>query len=250
MTLMQRVRREVSTLRDILYYRLRFDSASENRVTRRFSEIYFHSHVLGKSWESTSWMGVPVYKCPTDLWTYQELIYEVTPDVIVETGTSLGGSAFYLASLCDLVDKGKVVSVEIENEGQSVARARKKPSRVRPIHPRITYLRGSSTSPMIVQRVKDLSRSGKRVLVILDSDHGKAHVLEELRAYAPLVSLGSYVIVEDSNVNGHPVLPEFGPGPMEAIEEFLSENQNFKIDRSRENHLLTFNPRGYLRRVG
>jgi cephalosporin hydroxylase len=250
MTLMQKVRREVSTLRDILYYRLRFDAASESRVTSRFSELYFHSHVLGKSWGSTSWMGIPVYKCQTDLWTYQELIYEVTPDVIIETGTSLGGSAHYLASLCDLVNRGKVISVEIENEEQSVARARKKPSIVRPVHPRITYLRGSSTSPMIVQRVKDLSRRGRKVLVILDSDHSRAHVLEELRVYAPLVSLGSYVIVEDSNVNGHPVLPEFGPGPMEAIEEFLRENQNFKIDRSRENHLLTFNPRGYLRRVG
>jgi cephalosporin hydroxylase len=102
----------------------------------------------------------------------------------------------------------------------------------------------------VLLRVKNLIHEGDRVLVVLDSDHGKTHVCEELCAYCPLVSIGSYVIAEDTNVNGHPILPQFGPGPMEAVEEFLKMNTNFAIDRSGEKHLLTFNPCGYLRRKG
>jgi len=82
--------------------------------------------------------------------------------------------------------------------------------------------------------------------VILDSDHSRDHVLDELRLYAPLVTSGSYVIVEDTNINGHPVLPQFGPGPMEALDEFLRESDEFSIDDQREKFFLTFNPRGFL----
>jgi cephalosporin hydroxylase len=86
--------------------------------------------------------------------------------------------------------------------------------------------------------------------VILDSDHERDHVLNELRLYAPLVSAGSYLIVEDSNVNGHPVVSDFGPGPAEAVEQFLAETEEFEVDRSREKFFLTFNPSGYLRKRG
>ncbi len=88
------------------------------------------------------------------------------------------------------------------------------------------------------------------MLVILDSDHSKRHVLDELRTYSQFVGEGSYIIVEDTNVNGHPVLPEFGPGPMEAIQDFLKENKDFAVDGSKEKFYMTFNPKGYLRRVG
>ena len=86
-------------------------------------------------------------------------------------------------------------------------------------------------------------------MVLLDSDHRMTHVLEELRIYSPLVTLGNYIIVEDTNINGHPVFRSFGPGPMEALEEFLRENRSFISDRSREKFLLTHNPKGYLRRI-
>jgi len=181
---------------------------------------------------------VEAQKCPLDLWAYQEIIFEGKPDVIVETGTFNGGSALYLASICDIVRRGKVITVDIEA----------RPGR--PQHPRITYLEGaSSTNPEVVARVTGMIEKDDAVMVILDSDHSQGHVLDELRAYGPLVTRGQYVIVEDTNVNGHPVLEDFGPGPMEAIEAYLGEGAAFAVDPDKEKFFMTFNPRGFLRRV-
>jgi len=248
-TMIQKVKREIEHLRDVLYYRFTFNSSTEQAITNQFHKLYFDSHAAGKAWMSSTWMGVPLHKCPTDLLTYQEIVYEVEPDVIIETGTLLGGSAYYLASLCDLIGRGRVITIDVDSAEDSIARVRGPVGKVRPDHTRITYLRGSSTSEEILQQVKSLIHAGDKVLVVLDSDHSKTHVLTELCAYSPLVSLESYLIVEDTNANGHPVLPYFGPGPMEAVQEFLTMNTNFVPDRSREKHFLTFNPCGYLRRT-
>jgi cephalosporin hydroxylase len=118
----------------------------------------------------------------------------------------------------------------------------------RPQHSRITYVHGSSTARDVLERVKEQVSAGSSVLVILDSDHSRDHVLEELRVYGPLVSKGSYLIVEDTNVNGHPVRKDHGPGPMEAVEEFLRETADFEVDREKEKFFLTFNPGGFLLR--
>jgi cephalosporin hydroxylase len=181
-------------------------------------------------------MGAKVLKCPLDLWVYQEIIFDTKPDLIIETGTRHGGSALYLASLCDLLGHGRVISIDIE------------PAKGRPAHPRITYLLGSSTS---VQMIRDVETAvlGNAVMVSLDSDHSKAHVLEEMRLYSRFVSKGHYMIVEDTNVNGHPVLPEFGPGPLEAVEEFLVDHDEFQVDEAREKFLLTFHSRGFLKKI-
>ncbi len=181
-------------------------------------------------------MGVLTRKCPLDLWIYQEMIFELEPDLIVECGTAFGGSALFLACTCDQVGQGRVVSIDIATSNDL------------PQHPRIQYLVGSSTSSGVVDQIRSLVDEARRVMVILDSDHSKDHVLAELRLYAPLVGTGSYVVVEDTNVNGHPVMADFGPGPMEAIDQFMTESDDFVIDRSREKFLLTFNPRGFLRR--
>jgi cephalosporin hydroxylase len=108
---------------------------------------------------------------------------------------------------------------------------------------------GSSTDDKIVRHVKEQISQTDKVMVILDSDHHKEHVLKELRIYGPLVTRGNYLIVEDSNLNGHPVHQDHGPGPMEAIEEFLIGNKEFVVDAKREKFRLTFNPRGYLLKV-
>ena len=117
-------------------------------------------------------------------------------------------------------------------------------------HERVEYVLGSSTDEVVVERVRAAIGEGQRVLVILDSDHRAPHVARELELWSPLVTPGSYVIVEDGNINGHPVHPGYGPGPQEAIEGFLASaaGEQFDVDRSCERLLMTFNPRGYLRR--
>lgn len=186
---------------------------------------------------ATRWMATTVNKCPTDLWVYQEIVSDIQPEVIVETGTAQGGSALYLACLCDLLGRGRVISVDVLANPE------------RPQHPRVTYLTGSSTDSAIVSQVRQLIGSDAPVIVILDSDHSERHVRAELAEYGDMVTPGSFLIVEDTNVNGHPVLPEHGPGPMEAVLEFLSDDDRFVVEPDCERHLITYNPSGYLRRV-
>jgi cephalosporin hydroxylase len=161
----------------------------------------------------------------------------VRPDLIIETGTAFGGSALYLAQVCDGVGLGRVITVDV------VA------SVDRPSHPRITYLTGSSIDAAILAQLTDAARRAERVMVILDSDHRRDHVLSELQLLGPLVTEGSYLIVEDTNVNGHPADSAHGPGPMEALDEFLAIPTDFVVDPEREKFLLSFNPRGFLRRT-
>ena len=206
----------------------------QRRVVDAFHRLYYDRHET--TWTSISWLGTTVLKCPLDLWNYQEILVETKPDLIVETGTHLGGSALYMAGVCDLIGSGRIVTVDLVDLPG------------RPVHGRITYLEGSSTSAEVVEQVTTHARAAERVMVILDSDHSRDHVLRELELYAPLVSKGCYLVVEDTNVNGHPVLPGFGPGPMEALKEFLRGTNDFEADGSREKLMLTFNPSGYLRR--
>ncbi len=213
---------------------LRFQRIKE-MVAQQFNKLYYDSHVWAEG--KTSWLGVPIQKFPTDLWIYQEIIFEERPDVVIETGTANGGSALFFASLFDLVEKGEIVTVDVED------------LKGRPKHNRITYLLGSSTSKEISEQVREMAYGKEKVMVVLDSDHHKEHVLDELRIYSNLVTKGSYLVVEDTNINGHPVLTGFGPGPMEAVEEFLKENKHFVVDTSREKFRLTANPRGFLRRT-
>jgi len=188
------------------------------------------------AWTDATWLGAQALKNPLDLWVYQEIMAETRPELVVETGTYRGGSAFFLASICDLLGAGEVLSLDIEPVRDDY-----------PKHARITYVGGrSSTDPEVVAEVRARAE-GKRTLVILDSDHSRAHVEAELAEYAPLVPVGGYVIVEDSNIGQ--IREDLLPGPLEAIEAFLGRTDAFEIDRSREKFLITFNPSGYLRRV-
>ena len=207
----------------------------EGAIINLFHNLYYYSSQ--KTWQNTFWFGLPALKCPLDIWIYQEIIVEVKPDVIIETGTYYGGSALFMALICDVLRQGEIVTIDIDD----------KPNK--PQHPRIHYLKGSSTSQKIIEHVKGIIGDRKKIMVILDSDHSKDNVLSELHAYCPWVSSGSYLIVEDSNINGHPVRPEWGPGPMEAIDEFLAKNHNFIVDTSKEKFLLTQNPKGYLKKL-
>lgn len=211
----------------------RLKSPAVREVIDQFHRLYYDDR---QTWRKNTWQGRTTWKCPNDLWLYQEIIHTVRPGLVVETGTAFGGSATFLGWLLDAEDHGAVVSVDIAPRGT-------------PPHPRVTYLTGSSTDPAIVARVKAMAPDGQPVMVVLDSDHREEHVYGELRAYADLVTVGSYLIVEDTDVNGHPARPGHGPGPMEATRRFLAERPDFVVDESMHRLHLTQNPQGYLRRV-
>ena len=204
-------------------------------IIEQFQRLYYHASE--NTWRTTKYRGVSIQKCPLDLWVYQEMLHDLRPALIVETGTAYGGSAYFLADLCHTLQTGEVVSVDIEARSDL------------PAHDRISYLTGSSIAPEVVAQVADRLPEEGAVVVILDSDHSRDHVLAELEAYAPMVTQGSYLVVEDTNVGGHPAFPGFGPGPAEAIEIFLADRSDFVVDRSCERLMMTFNPSGYLQRV-
>jgi cephalosporin hydroxylase len=212
--------------------RFRVDRRLDRASVSRAHDVLYESD----AWTRATWLGAQALKNPLDLWVYQEIMAETQPELIVETGTYRGGSALFLASMCDLLDVGEVVSIDVEPVRDDY-----------PEHPRITYLGGrSSTDPDVVDEIRERV-AGRNVLVILDSDHSQAHVEAELEVYAPLVPIGCYLVVEDSNIGR--IRKDLMPGPLEAIETFLANSDSFEIDREREKFLITFNRGGYLRRV-
>ena len=204
-------------------------------ITDSFHRLYYN--VSMRTWKDTWYRGVQAYKCPTDMWIYQELVNELRPSLVIETGTFRGGSALFIADRLETLGHGEVVTIDIDVQPD------------RPEHPRLTYLTGSSVGETELQQIRARIPKDGHVLVILDSDHTQQHVAAELLAYAPLVTVGSYLVVEDTNVNGHPTAPAHGPGPWEAVQEFLATDPGFEVDERCERYFLTQNPQGYLHKV-
>ena len=201
-------------------------------IIRLANIIYFRS----RSYEHAKWMGVAAAKCPTDMWAYQEIIHEQQPDLIIETGTLSGGSALFFAHMLDLIGKGKVLSIDIEDNDQ------------RPGHDRIEYYTGSSIAEDTLAHVATNCESVESVMVILDSDHKASYKYQEMQAYKQFVSPGNYMIAEDSCFDFYPAWPEFGPGPAAAVIKFMEGSQDFEQVRHHEKHLLTFAPIAFLRK--
>ena len=184
-----------------------------------------------------TWLGYPVWQNVLDLWALQEAIAEMKPSLLIETGTFMGGSARFFASLFDLMGEGHVITVDTQKLHEFE-------------HPRITFLIGSSISEEVLETMRARAREAAGpVMVVLDSDHSRDHVARELEAYAPLVTPGSLMLVEDGIVDELERFREFRPGPLQAIESFLRRHPEFHVDeRYDRRFLLTYHPGGWLRR--
>lgn len=206
---------------------------------------------------SFTWMGRPMIQLPEDMIRIQEVIYEVKPDVIVETGIAHGGSLVFYASLFEALGHGRVIGVDIEIRKHN--RAAIESHRLKK---RIDLIEGSSIEPSVVAQVMGAIKPDERVLVILDSNHTRRHVLDELRCYAPLVAPGSYIVACDGimkEVVGAPrTRPEWGhDNPQSAVQDFLAENTEFKLVEPRFpfnegmiTQRVTYWPNAFLQRVG
>jgi cephalosporin hydroxylase len=209
------------------------------------SEVYIQVTKLMQSdpaFYHLCWFGIRTQQFPLDTWMIQEIICEQKPDFIVETGTLNGGSATLWAMILEHINPyGRVLTIDITNQVEQ----NKIPKN---LANRISFFLGSSVDPKIVARVRKITH-GKNVMVILDSDHRKDHVLKEIESYSPMIGVGGYLIVQDTLINGHPAEPSWGPGPWEAVHQFLETNTQFKPDPYRERLRLTGHPDGYLKRV-
>lgn len=180
---------------------------------------------------SFTWLGVPVIQLPEDLVRYQEVVFALKPDVIVETGVAHGGSAILSASLLKLIGKGRVIAVDIE-----IREHNRKRIEAHALSPMIKLIEGSSTAPDVVQAVKSEIKRGERVLVVLDSNHSYAHVTAELEAYAPLVTEGSYIVSTDGLMRDLTDVPRGEKNwdkdnPAQAAIDFAAKNQDFIIEQ-------------------
>jgi len=203
-----------------------------------------------------TWLGRPIIQLPEDMVLMQEVIFDVRPDLILETGVAHGGSLVFYASLCKALEQGRLIGVDIEIRPDN-----RKAIEDHPLSAYIRLIEGDSTDPEVVEQVKKAILPNEKVMVLLDSCHSRDHVLAELRAYAPLVSVGSYIVVMDSIMAHLAGVPGSGSdwtwnNPMGAANEFLENNPDFEVsepgfafNEGTSAERVTYSPRGFLRRI-
>ncbi len=189
--------------------------------------------------QQSTYFGVQAWKCPTDFWIYQEILFETRPDVIIEIGCNRGGGTLALHHLCRNLGCGRVIGIDISLD--------KLASSVRET-PGIEFIEADASQ--CFDEVRALVKPGERVMIIEDSSHSYENTLSLLQQYSALVQVGDYFIVEDS-ICDHGLVMSEPPnrGPYEAIEAFIASNSDWVIDRDRERFLITWNPKGFLQRV-
>ncbi len=197
---------------------------------------------------NNSWFGVAIQQYPNDLQIYQELIYRIKPDIIIETGTFHGGLTLYLSHLLGAIHpQGKVITVDLYHEAWNETKKKLDVPSKDELLRRIVAIQGSSTDPTVLRQVQSLIPAGSKVLVILDSLHTKEHVLEELKQYSSLVTVDSYLIVNDTQHDGLKLQKE--PGAMAALQEFLAQDTRFVVDPQACKFVVSCALSGYLKRV-
>ncbi len=205
---------------------------------------------------SFSWLGRPIIQLPEDLIRIQEIIFELKPDLIIETGIAHGGSLIFYSHLCSVIGKGKVIGIDIDiREHNRLEIENHK------LYPFIEMIEGSSTDPKIIEALKPKISTRDKVLVILDSNHSKKHVKKELELYSPLVSKGSYIVACDGIMKNLSSAPRSEDdwdwnNPISAIDEFVENNKNFKItepkfpfNEGKINDRVTYWPKAFLKRI-
>lgn len=202
------------------------------------------------------WLGRPVIQYPQDILAMQQIIWEVKPDLIIETGIAHGGSLIFSASMLELIasctgSEGEVLGIDIDIRPHN-----RKAIEEHPMFKRISMIQGSSIAAEIIAQVKEKAKGKKRILVCLDSNHTHDHALAELEAYAQLTTVGSYCVVMDTVIEDMPaeMFPDrpWGPGnnPKTAVWEYLKSHSEFEIDKTIQNQIMiTVAPDGYLKRV-
>lgn len=231
----------------------------DRNLPRRWQRINNFAKMLSRFWcrptiidgYITNWFGEPILNLPQDLFALQEIIYKTRPKYIIEVGVAWGGSLLFYSTIMQALGGEKIIGIDIYIPDDLKQRI----GAFGAISERIVWINGSSIDTAIVDQVKSLLNGSKEVLVLLDSNHTHDHVLEELRLYSPLVGNGHYLVVGDTVIEDIPHQSHrprpWGPGnnPKTAVQEFLKENNSFKIDKNIENKLLlTCNPMGYLKR--
>lgn len=240
---------------------LQFNTEKEDRIARSSSNTTLQAAAKAFNDESNkaqysynfTWMGRPIIQYPQDMIAMQELIWEIQPDLIIETGIAHGGSLIYYASILELIGKGEVLGIDIDIREHNKVEIEK-----HPMFKRIKMLQGSSIDPDIVDLVKEQTMGKEKILVVLDSNHTHDHVLAELQFYSPFVSLHSYIVVYDTIVEKLPenYLPDLvrpwgiGDNPFTAVKSFIEQNPQFEIDAAINNKLLiSVAPDGYLKKI-
>lgn len=213
------------------------------------SNLWIKSAAQHRLMYEPTWLGRPIIQFPTDVVAMQELIWQVRPDVIVETGVAHGGSLVLSASILELIGKGRVIGVDVEIRPHNRVAIE-----AHRLHRRIHLIEGSSVAPETVEAVQSSLGAEESVLVVLDSNHSEAHVLQELELYSPLVTSGSYIIAHDGSQAWVWDIPRGKPEwkddhPLGAIRKFLARHAEFSVDPHWTRWGITSSPEGFLKRA-